>query len=109
MESNARQCGRDRAAGHLNNNCTEEGKMDGLFSFLASGAGRVTRAVAGLALIVIGLALIHGVVGWIVAIIGLVPLAAGIFDVCVFAPLFGMPFVGPKLRLLLDTKAQKAR
>jgi hypothetical protein len=79
--------------------------MDGLFRFLAGSAGRVTRAVAGLALIVIGLVVIRGVAGWVVAIVGLVPLGAGMFDVCVFAPLFGMPFVGSSLRLYLDTKA----
>jgi hypothetical protein len=79
--------------------------MDGLFRFLASTAGRVTRVVAGLILIVVGLLLIHGVGGWIVAIIGLVPLAAGLFDVCVFAPLLGMPFVGSSLRMFLNTKA----
>jgi hypothetical protein len=81
------------------------GKMDGLFRFLAGTAGRVTRVIAGLVLIVIGLALIHGIAGWVVAIVGLIPLAAGLFDVCVFAPLLGMPFVGPRLRLYLDTKA----
>jgi hypothetical protein len=79
--------------------------MDALFRFLASSAGRVTRAIAGLVLILVGFLLIGGVGGWVVAIIGLVPLAAGLFDVCVFAPLFRMPFTGPSLRQLLDTKA----
>jgi hypothetical protein len=85
----------------------EEGKMDALFGFLASMAGRITRAVAGVVLIVVGLVVMHGGLGgWIVAIIGLVPLAAGLFDVCVFSPLLGMPFVGSKLRSLLETKAK---
>lgn len=79
--------------------------MDGLFRFLAGSTGRVTRAVAGLALIVVGLVVIPGIAGWVVAIVGLIPLGAGVFDVCVFAPLFGMPFVGPSLRLYLNTKA----
>jgi hypothetical protein len=79
--------------------------MKGLFRFLASNAGRVTRVVAGLALILIGLFLVHGVVGWILAIVGLVPLGAGLVDVCVFAPLFGLPFVGSKLRLALEAKS----
>ncbi len=72
--------------------------MDALFRFLASTAGRVTRAVAGIALIVIGLALVKGVGGWILAVVGLVPLAAGLFDFCVFAPLLSLPFAGPGLR-----------
>jgi hypothetical protein len=76
--------------------------MKAVFRFLASSAGRVVRAIAGLALIVVGLAVVGGVVGWILAIIGLVPLAAGIFDRCVFAPLFGLPFAGPRLRQTLE-------
>jgi hypothetical protein len=76
--------------------------MRAVFRFLASSAGRVVRAVAGLALIVVGLAVVGGVGGWILAIIGLVPLAAGVFDRCVFAPLFGLPFAGPRLRKELE-------
>ena len=76
--------------------------MKGIFRFLASSAGRVVRAVVGLALIVVGIAVVGGVVGWILAIVGLVPLAAGVFDRCVFAPLFGLPFAGPSLRQKLE-------
>jgi len=72
--------------------------MEGFFSFIAGSAGRLIRALAGLALILVGLLLIRGTGGWILAIVGLVPLLAGIFDFCVFAPLFGLPFVGPRLR-----------
>lgn len=72
--------------------------MDAFFSFIAGSAGRLVRALAGLALILIGLFLIQGTGGWILAIVGLVPLLAGVFDFCVFAPLFGLPFVGPRLR-----------
>jgi hypothetical protein len=76
--------------------------MKAVFRFLASSAGRVVRAVAGLALIVVGLAVVGGIVGWILALVGLVPLAAGVFDRCVFAPLFGLPFAGPRLRQALE-------
>lgn len=72
--------------------------MDAVFSFLAGSAGRLIRALAGLALILIGLFLVSGTGGWIIAIIGLAPLLAGVFDFCIFAPLFGLPFVGPRLR-----------
>jgi hypothetical protein len=72
--------------------------MKRLFNFLASMAGRWTRGIAGLALVIIGIWLIRGAWGWVIAIIGLVPLAAGLFDFCVFAPLFGLPFNGPRLR-----------
>ncbi|MGD9030166.1 MAG: DUF2892 domain-containing protein [Anaerolineae bacterium] len=72
--------------------------MDSVFRFLAGSAGRLTRAAAGLALILIGLLLVEGTGGWILAIVGLAPLAAGIFDFCIFAPLLGLPFVGQRLR-----------
>ena len=72
--------------------------MKAFFRFMASTAGRVTRIVAGLVLIVLGLAVVEGTGGWILAIIGLVPLLAGLFDRCVFAPLFSLPFVGDQLR-----------
>jgi uncharacterized membrane protein YphA (DoxX/SURF4 family) len=81
-------------------------KMNAFFRFIASPAGRVIRIVAGLALILIGLLALEGLAGWIVAIVGLVPLAAGVFDWCVFAPLFGLPFVGSRLRQALQNTGQ---
>jgi hypothetical protein len=77
--------------------------MNAFFGFMASTAGRLTRIIAGLALILIGLLAIGGIWGWILAIVGLVPLLAGLFDRCVFAPLFGLPFVGPRLRQALES------
>jgi hypothetical protein len=76
--------------------------MKALFTFLASQTGRIVRIVAGLALILVGWLALQGAAGWIVAIVGLVPLLAGLFDRCVFAPLFGLPFVGPSLRSTLE-------
>ncbi|HLI25382.1 MAG TPA: YgaP-like transmembrane domain [Acidimicrobiales bacterium] len=65
-------------------------------SFMSSGAGRLTRIVAGIGLIVAG-ALLGG--GWLVLIaVGAVPLAAGVFDFCLFAPLARRPFRGPEFR-----------
>ncbi len=36
--------------------------------------------------------------GIIVAVVGLVPLLAGLFDFCAFAPLVGAPMSDPKIR-----------
>ena len=77
--------------------------MKGFFTFIAAPAGRIVRIIAGLILVLVGWLLLMGVWGWIVAIVGLVPLLAGIFDRCVFAPLFGLPFVGEKLRAALTS------
>jgi hypothetical protein len=76
--------------------------MKAVFRFLASPTGRLVRVVAGLVLIVVGIAVVGGVIGWILAIVGLVPLVAGVFDWCFFAPLFGLPFAGPNLRQTLE-------
>ncbi len=66
--------------------------------FMASSAGRFTRVVAGLALIGIGLVALHGAGGVALAVVGAIPLAAGVFDFCLFAPLFRLPFLGPAIR-----------
>lgn len=68
----------------------------GFVTFMRSGAGRATRIVAGAAIIVVGLAGVQGTAGVVIAIIGLVPLLAGIFNFCVFAPFFGMDLMGRK-------------
>lgn len=72
--------------------------MNSFFAFLGSSNGRIVRAVAGVVLIILGLFVITGTLGIIIAIIGLAPLAAGVFDFCIFAPLFKLPFNGAALR-----------
>ena len=72
--------------------------MNPFVKFMASAAGRVIRIAAGLALVLWGLMSIGGTTGVVVAVIGLVPLVAGLFDFCIFAPLFGAPLSGPQIR-----------
>lgn len=72
--------------------------MNPFVKFMASTAGRVTRIVAGIALIALGLLVVQGTAGIVVAVIGVVPLVAGLVDICLFAPLFGSPLSGPKIR-----------
>ena len=62
--------------------------------FMASGAGRSLRVVAGLALIAAGLGGVGGLGGWILAAVGLAPLFAGVFNVCLLGPLLAVPFRG---------------
>jgi hypothetical protein len=62
--------------------------------FMRSAAGRLARIVAGLALILVGLFVVKGTAGIVMAVIGVVPLAAGIFNFCLFGPLFGVGFLG---------------
>ena len=72
--------------------------MNPFVKWMASSSGRVARIAAGIVLIVAALLAIGGTAGLVVAIIGLVPLLAGVFDFCIFAPLFGAPLSGPKIR-----------
>ncbi len=76
----------------------EREKMKSLIQFMASSYGRVLRFTAGVALMGIGIVVIGGTTGALVALIGGVPLLAGLFDFCVFAPLFGQPFMGARIR-----------
>jgi hypothetical protein len=72
--------------------------MNPFITFMASTTGRIARIVAGIALIAWGLLGLGGATGIIVAVVGALPLLAGLFDFCVFAPLFGYPLSGPKIR-----------
>lgn len=72
--------------------------MNPLIKFLASTTGRIVRVAAGIALVWWGFLGLGGTTGLVIGIIGLVPLLAGLFDFCVFAPLFGAPLSGPKIR-----------
>jgi hypothetical protein len=65
---------------------------------LSSTRGRIGRVVAGLALIVGGLFVLGGTAGVVLAAVGLVPLLAGAFDVCLFSALFGGPLRGSAVR-----------
>lgn len=72
--------------------------MNPFVSFMASRTGRIVRVIAGALLVAYGLLVLGGIGGIIVAVVGLVPLLAGTFDFCVFAPLFGAPLSGTKIR-----------
>lgn len=62
--------------------------------FMASCGGRMLRFGLGTAVVTAGLGAIGGPVGLAVAGAGLVPLAAGLFNLCPVAPLWGGHFFG---------------
>lgn len=72
--------------------------MNPFVKFMASTTGRIVRIIADVALIACGLVSLGGATGVIVAVVGALPLLAGMFDFCVLAPLFGAPLSGPKIR-----------
>lgn len=68
----------------------------GFVAFMSSTAGRVARAVAGVALIVAGVLIGGGALA--LAGVGVVFVAVGVFDVCLLAPLFKQPMSGKAVR-----------
>ena len=64
--------------------------------WMAKPAGRILRIVAGLVLIGVGL-YVQGVLGILIAIVGVVPVLAGVFNFCLIAPFLGVPFRGRSL------------
>ena len=72
--------------------------MNGFVGFMQSWIGRLLRVVAGLALIAVGLFVMQGVWGYVVAAIGLIPLFAGVVGICLLAPLFGYTLAGEPRR-----------
>ncbi len=73
-------------------------KVNPFVFFLASNTGRIARIMGGLALVVLGRFGLSGMTALVVMLLGVVPLLAGTFDFCVFAPLFSAPLSGPKIR-----------
>lgn len=65
----------------------------GFARFMSGPIGRSIRVLAGIALIVLGVAL-DSALGWVIAGVGVVPILAGIFNVCLLGPLFGAPLSG---------------
>jgi len=61
--------------------------------FMSSSTGRLMRVVAGVALIVLGLILGGSALVWVA--VGLIPVAAGVGNFCLFAPLFGQHLKNP--------------
>lgn len=72
--------------------------MSPFVKFMISPAGRALRVVAGITLILWGILGLDGAAGIAIAVVGAVPLLAGLFDFCVFAPLFGGYLSGPRNR-----------
>jgi len=64
--------------------------------FMRSTTGRGARIVAGIAIMIAGAGVVGGTSGLVIALVGLVPFFAGLFNFCLFAPLFGMNLIGQK-------------
>ncbi len=72
--------------------------MDGFVNFMQSLVGRLLRIVAGAILIAVGIWVVGGPWGVVLAVIGAVPLIAGAVGICLLAPFFGYTLQGQKMR-----------
>ncbi len=69
-------------------------QMDALMPFLQSPFGRMLRVMLGLGVIMVGILFLEGTAGFLVAVIGLVPVFTALSGVCIICPLFGYTFEG---------------
>ena len=60
--------------------------MERFVRFMESGPGRLVRILLGVALIVVGWAGVGETAGTVIALVGLVPLIAGILGPCLVRP-----------------------
>ncbi len=70
--------------------------MGAFVQFMQSFAGRLLRIIAGIALIALGVFVVKDIGGIIIAVIGAIPLIAGLAGVCFLAPLFGYTLTGER-------------
>lgn len=62
--------------------------------FMATPLGRGLRVLFGGLLIYTGLNVVQGVAGTVVALLGIVPIATGLLNICILGPLLGAPLRG---------------
>jgi hypothetical protein len=66
--------------------------------FMASPLGRGLRVGFGGILIYVGLNLVHGVAGTVIALLGILPIVTGLLNLCILGPLLGAPLRGSAVR-----------
>jgi len=62
--------------------------------FMSSPLGRGLRVVMGGLMVYLGLSVVGGVGGTILAAAGVIPIATGLLNVCILGPLLGAPMRG---------------
>ena len=75
-----------------------------LVKFMTSGMGRAARIVLGLVILSVGLWVVQGTFGTILAVFGLIPLSGGVFDFCLIGFALGYPLKGAEARNKLAGK-----
>jgi hypothetical protein len=71
--------------------------QSGFAQFINTPTGRIVRILAGLGLIAWGYAQRTESAGIILIVVGLVPLVAGVFNLCLISALLGGPISGARI------------
>jgi len=66
----------------------------GFVQFMLSIAGRLLRVVAGAVIIWLALGRLEAPWSYLVAVIGLIPILAGVFNFCLLGPFFSVDLWG---------------
>lgn len=72
--------------------------------FMTSNTGRAARVILGLVIMSIGLFVVRGTFGTVLAIVALVPISGGLFDFCLAGLAMGYPLNGTEARKKLAGK-----
>ena len=76
----------------------ESFNQSGFSIFLNSPSGRILRLVVGIGFIVLGYMYRYHALGVISILWGILPLSAGVFDICYISAALGGPLSGKKIR-----------
>ncbi len=77
-------------------------------SLMTSTRGRMMRIFMGFVLIAVGLLVVKGSLGTLLAVVAVVPVSGGVFDFCVAGVMLGYPFSGAKARAQIAATRQQA-
>lgn len=73
-------------------------KQEKFVKFMTSGTGRVARIVLGLVIMALGLLVVQGTAGTVMAVVALIPISGGIIDFCLIGFALGYPLKGSEAR-----------
>jgi len=79
-------------------NIAEAFNRSGFARFINSSAGRVFRLVVGAGFLVVGYLFRDHTLGVIAMVFSVLPLSAGVFDLCYVSAILGGPLSGKKIR-----------
>lgn len=75
-----------------------------IVKFMTSGMGRAARIALGIVIMLVGLLVVQGTIGTVMAVVALIPIAGGLFDFCLLGFALGYPLNGAEARKKLAGK-----